>query len=327
MIVFACTETSGIATTASDESTSAQYNSSLDRCGLPQGYTGRIILNSALLGGRMKFIRRSGAASNTGALATLYSADGVGRLRYYKTSSSAWQMEYYNGSAWVKAFDMTYATNSVVAHEISWTTGTATNKLKYYYQDQFLTEIVLPVNIPAITYVDLNVFGGSSAGNIEMWSNIILADLERSLAEVYYETEGPNANGLDLGTTGTYLDVDEAVNDGYATMVQLAAAGNRASFRAPARTYRTAANAGARCLAVTVAADLRAGEDVTLGPQYAKFYLLLGGVRYYSPSFALSTTGKGYQYSWNTNPATGLAWDIALTTDTLFEWGVEAADS
>lgn len=326
-IVFACTETTGVSYNTA-EGTTAYFNASLDRCGLPQGFVGRATLNTPLLGGRMKLIRRSGNWTNTGALCTLYSADGVGRLRFNKTSSGAWQLDYYNGSAWVKAFDLTYSLNSIVSHEIAWTTGTGANKLKYYYQDQFNTEIAITTNIPAITYADFNIFGGTGlASHNEYWSNIMFADTERTLAEVYFETEGPNAAGSDTGSTGSYLDVDETANDGYATMVQLTAPGARASFKAPARTFRNAGNAGAQCLAVTVAADLRTGEDVMLAPQYAKFYLLLGGIRYYSPSFLLSTTGKGYQYSWNADPSTGLAWDIGTATAATLEWGVEAASS
>lgn len=130
------------------------------------------------------------------------------------------------------------------------------------------------------------------------------------------ETEAPTANGTDNSDgTGSYTDIDETITTD-ADRITLTAAGQKRSFTSPARTSTLA-----EVLGVTVAARMSRG---TSGPQNFKFYLLIGGTRYYGPTTALGLGYAAYQYTWATNPSTGLQWTTAEANDAALQWGVEA---
>jgi hypothetical protein len=123
----------------------------------------------------------------------------------------------------------------------------------------------------------------------------------------------PTVNGTDADGTGDYTDVDELLLDN-TDYVELAAPGDKQSFKAAARTLTS------DILAVTVAGRLRSSA----GGESAKPYLLIGGVRYYGDTFALSTGYLSYQYTWDNNPDTASPWTPSEANDADLEWGWES---
>ena len=149
-------------------------------------------------------------------------------------------------------------------------------------------------------------------------SELIIGDGSRALVNYLVETELPTADGTDTNGTGTFADVDDVVSDGGATVLTLAANGDNHSFTSPARTQAIADGVVG---GVSAAGNLKC--DAT-GPQNARFYLKIGGTRYYSTTFALSTAYSGYEYTWDENPSTAANWTVADAEAAGLEWGVEA---
>jgi hypothetical protein len=125
----------------------------------------------------------------------------------------------------------------------------------------------------------------------------------------------PASNGADTGGTGTYADVDEQ-NFSDSDFVAFSAAGQHQSFKAAARTLTDKIVTG-------VTASCRAWYEAG-GATQIKPYLTIGGTRYYGPTLALTLVPAGYQYTWTTNPATGIAFTQAQANDATMEWGWEA---
>jgi hypothetical protein len=129
------------------------------------------------------------------------------------------------------------------------------------------------------------------------------------------EVKPPTSDGADVDGTGTYADVDETPYSD-ADLLQLPAVGNRHSFKSAARALTQNVVSG---ITVSCRAWYEAG-----GPTSIKAYLTIGGVRYYSPAIQLSLIAEGYQYTFLTNPATGLAFTTAEANDATLEYGFEA---
>lgn len=131
------------------------------------------------------------------------------------------------------------------------------------------------------------------------------------------KTVAANSNGTDATDgSGTYTDVNETgLNDG--TFIELTAVGHKRSVKAAARTL-----AKPTCKGVTVNGRLMVVDGT--GPQQVKPYLLIGGVRYYGTTFALTTGFKSYSYTWDQNPATAAPWTMSDVNSANLEWGWEA---
>jgi hypothetical protein len=130
------------------------------------------------------------------------------------------------------------------------------------------------------------------------------------------EIKPPTSNGGDLDGAGTYAAVDEATPYSDADMVTFSAAGQHQSFKAAARAHTQATVSG-------VTASCRAWYEAG-GPTQLKPYLKIAGVRYYGTTFALDLVANAYQYTWQTNPATGVAFTPTEASDANLEWGWEA---
>lgn len=323
-IAFACSETSGFNMLGSSvlEYTggASYYNTARSRAALQQNTTARATVPDVLSSFRLKFLRRSGTWTSTGAMFTLYTAAGVGIIRMFKTSSTAWRLDYWDGAAWqVASTTVPYNTNLVVPMEFKVVTGVG-GSVEIYSNDVLVESWPIGDVTGSLKYIDFTLLGGTgTTAHREVFSEVIIADTSRSLQNVVVETEAPTGNGADVDGTGTCLDVDEAVNDQGGTVVNLSAAGMRRSFTAPART---ATHESGNILAVTVAADLRMADDG--GPTKARFYLVIGGTRYYGPTWTLTNSLMGYQHAWNTDPSTGAAWTKAAAEAASLAWGVEA---
>lgn len=130
------------------------------------------------------------------------------------------------------------------------------------------------------------------------------------------EIKPPNADGTDIdGGASGWSKVDE-VSWSDADFVNLTTVGFKQSFKSAARTLTST-------VVVGVTASARAWYEPG-GPTGMKPYLNIGGTRYYGPTFALDVIPKGYQYTWQTNPATGVAFTAAEANDVNLQYGWEA---
>jgi hypothetical protein len=129
------------------------------------------------------------------------------------------------------------------------------------------------------------------------------------------EVEPPTSNGADVDGTGTYTNVDESSYSD-TDYINFTAAGQHQSFKSAART-------GTQAIVLGVTISCRAWYEAG-GPTQIKPYIKIGGTRYYGSTFALTLTAKGYQYTWQTNPATSAAFTVTEVNDATLEWGWEA---
>jgi hypothetical protein len=129
------------------------------------------------------------------------------------------------------------------------------------------------------------------------------------------EIKPPTSNGADVDGTGTWADVDEQTTSD-ADLITLNAVGQRQSFKAAARTQTQAVVTG---ITVSCRAWYEAG-----GPTGIKPYLTIAGVRYYGAVFALDLVPLAYQYTFDVNPATLVAFTTAEANAATLEWGWEA---
>jgi hypothetical protein len=129
------------------------------------------------------------------------------------------------------------------------------------------------------------------------------------------EVKQPTSEGTDVGGTGAYTDVNESTFSD-ANLINFSAAAQRHSFKAGARTLTQAIVTG-------VTASCRAWYEAG-GPTQIKPYLMIGGTRYYGTTFTLTLTAAAYQYTWTTNPSTGVAFTPAEANSATLEWGWEA---
>lgn len=130
------------------------------------------------------------------------------------------------------------------------------------------------------------------------------------------EVKPPTAQGADVDGTGTFADVDE-ISYSDVDFIVLPAIGNHQSFTSAARTLTQVVVSG-------VTLSCRAWYEAG-GPTSIKPYLTIAGVRHYGPAFALDLVALGYQYTFLTNPATGVAFTTAEANAAGLEWGWEAA--
>jgi hypothetical protein len=161
-----------------------------------------------------------------------------------------------------------------------------------------------------VTHLPIGSAGaGSNAGIAQA-----LAQTTSTLASVT-ESKWPTSNGSDLGGVGAYTEVDEQIYSD-ADVVTLSATGDRHSFKANART-------AVLDIVTGVTISCRAWYE-TGGPTQIKPYLLIGGTRYYGTTMSLGLVASAYQYTWTTNPATGVPFTTAEAASATLEWGWEA---
>lgn len=223
------------------------------------------------------------------------------------------RFSYWNGSAWVQIGSDLATTGTVKEYVVHLVAG-ASGSFLLYVDGSTITGGDAAFSGTDMKTVRLS--GPDNAGGFTtQFSEVILGDSDNGLVGSIVETEAPTADGTDTGGTGTYADVDEAIfND--ADNIVFAAAADRHSFTSAARTSTLDS-----VLGVSVAARMKC--DVT-GPQGAKFYLKIGGTRYYSSDFTLTNAFTGYQYTWAVNPATAAAWTTTDANAATLEWGIEA---
>lgn len=246
---------------------------------------------------------------------TLYDAALTPIIRARHKNPNEMHLQYWSGSAWIDgpSFATVDAMNAV---QVWWTgLGTASGSLRLRMvrlSDAFVMGDTLVTGLNFSHLSGVAYWEQGALPTVSYAVEFIVAD---DAGQPFAFCDFADANGTDNADgTGSYTDLDDS---NFADLVVLPSSGNKRSFKTNAgRDYQSKA-----IQAVGVCANLRRGGT---GPQSARFYLVIGGVRYYSPDFALTTAWEPYYYSWEQNPATAAAWKTAVAEGAALEWGVEA---
>lgn len=303
--------TNGLETTTGGTFRSPQSRSAIQLIGNRTVYAE---WGSAVAEGWIHFQMQGGSDNDGSDLHLVVTTSSGGNLfRLVTGNVQQFTPQYWNGSSWVSG---TAISNNGSLREV-------------------VINLVAGASGSYVIYVDGSFIGGESAAfsgtdmkratfyssDVEdslptytRFSEIILGDDDNGLVNSTVETEAPTADATDTDGTGTYADIDEASFSDTDNLI-FSAAGERHSFTSPAR-----ANTQDSVLGVSVGARMKC--DVT-GPQGAKFYLKIGGTRYYSDDFTLTNDYQGYQYTWAVNPSTAAAWAAADAEAAGLEWGIE----
>lgn len=246
----------------------------------------------------------------------LNNSSGTGQLRINCGSNgTVMGLQYWNGSTWVQVgstFNPAVYSSVMTEIVIRFTTG-ASGTAEMFFNG--VSKAAGSIG-SATTNIKSAQFFSPDVNATWYFSEGCFEDGTQGLIGSVVETEAPTANGTDNSDgTGSYTDIDETITND-ADRMTLTAAGQKRSFTSPARTSTLA-----EVLGVSVAARMSRG---TSGPQNMKFYLLIGGTRYYSPTIALGLGYAAYQYTWAVDPSTGVQWTAADANAATLEWGIEA---
>lgn len=229
------------------------------------------------------------------------------------TSGSTYVLQYWNGSAFVVVgTSMLNVNGTVFEIDINVKKDAATGRVAWYRAGVLHAEA---------TALNLTSFGDIAKvrlvgrNNENRWNQVIITDAAEPTINWNLWTVPPNADGTDTDGTGTYADVDELVMN-TSDFIQLDNAGDKHSFLHAAITVEDFVRG------VVVAACARRVDGS--GPQNIRPYLIIGGVRYYGDTYALTTSFFDYEYIWGLNPATATDWTTADVNDPTFEMGWEA---
>lgn len=317
-LVFAASEDAGLQAQGGAlvmNTTAGEFNANRGRAAIDfnaSGQAGRIVLPAAVTTGQLRFTTKG--ALNTGGtpqqLLQAYTSALANLFRIEVASANTCQLQYWNGSAWTDmGAEFTYDGSALTDWLVVWKTGSG-GYLMVIINNALKIKQSFPTSLSAAQFFDLCTPDGTGPH----FSQIAVFNGSRSLADTVVETEAPTASSAtDAQGTGTVDDVDDV--DAGATQIVLGTAGHKHAFTSPARTQTKSS-----VLGVSVSA-LLSGDSET---DQARFYITIGGTRYYGTPFTLSVAKKGYQYTWPTNPATGLEWTPTDANDATLEWGVEA---
>lgn len=241
----------------------------------------------------------------------LYNDVGTAVFRLQSPTAAQYKFEYWNGSAWVQLGSVwTCSAGVLYTLDLKVVCG-ASGSFEFYVGGSLFTSgSASMTSVNNINKFMLSNFAGTNQAT--RISEVIARDT--TTIGMRLESETATGNGADIDGVGGFGDIDElATSDSDVKL--LPTSGNRASFTSPARTQ---GGVGQKVYAVTVTA--RAFSDSN---QSIKFYLTIGGTRYYSPPQLLAGVITGYQYSWETNPATGSTWAMSAAQAANLEWGYE----
>jgi len=257
------------------------------------------------------YMKNINSNTTAGQPVIIYDSSGNQFVRF-NVSGGVWTLQYWNGAAWTNASATTFSySTGIRTFDIHVKRGTGTAGLIEVYVDGVLTINTGGFNLS--NYADFQKIRFAPAVVAYAVSQVSIADTTTVGWNVY--TAPPNAAGTDTDGTGAITDFNEiTLND--ATYLELTAAGQHRSTKAAARVLTK------NVKGVTAAA--RAMRVDATGPQQIKPYVLISGTRYYGTTFALTTGFIDYQYTWNTNPATGVAWTTTEANDVNLEIGWEA---
>lgn len=259
---------------------------------------------------------RQAGAGSVGTMVQFYNNSGTPVFRIQHTSALTMQGQYWDGAAW-QNIGSTYAlagSRERVDIEI---VGGASGSFRLSVENTLrLSGSASMTQVANLTKA--RHFGNSSSGTASNQTHIsaVMAATEVTTTWLL-ESKPPTSAGTDTDGTGNYLNIDETTLSD-ADVIALASTGNKQSMKTGARTLAS----GFIPKGVTVTARAKCGAT---GPQSLKLYLLISGTRYYSSTIALTTSMAAYEYTWDLNPSTGVAWTSAQASDANLEWGYEAA--
>ncbi|MEO6360561.1 MAG: hypothetical protein ABIO43_08320 [Sphingomicrobium sp.] len=315
--MFIGTEASALTLVGGTESTGVSYNAANSRSGMSLAGSGQQVYGELPTALPTVNISWQGLYwGDSAGYNVIIAKDGAGADLFRLVAAAGtntWQMQAWISGAWVNqgAAVAVGLVNTRGPYQLRIVAGASGRAMLYANGVLMLNQAIA---FAGTTVKRVIFYNGDDSWTAAI-SEVIINDDTTLLIGAIVETEAPTSDGVDVDGTGTWAAIDEVpYSDG--DTVALPTAGNRHSFKSPARTS-TLANV----LGVGVA--MRMSCDVS-GPQNAKFYLTIGGLRYYSPTFALSTGMVPYQYCWKTNPATGLTWTAGDANAATLEWGVEA---
>jgi hypothetical protein len=262
-------------------------------------------------------VEHTGGSYGTTATQAFVNDAGIPILRCVSsdggvTYTSRWQV--WNGSAWIAitGTDLPYTAGQSYTTDVF--VDTTTGKLMLYRQGVLIFDVTVPLLVG--TNIGTVLFGNGYNGTW-FYQQTLIATGETTIG-CTVRTRYATGAGDDTAWEGDYTAISEfPVNDD--TTISAATAGDRESFVANALAPL---NVGNEVKGVLVAARFRSNGA---SPANLKPYLLIGGTRYLSASFATSSAGwvSGWG-SYHTNPATGLAWGKDINTVNV-QFGVEAA--
>lgn len=262
--------------------------------------------------------RSNGSISVNEQLWIGYTAAGTAVARIIAATTATGQFQIWSGTVWTNiggTFALVGGTAKNDLHFVPAVSG----RIEFYYGNAGSQTKVLDLTgdySAAANIVRIGHDGNTTGGGFD---NDVAHEIVQttSTLNTTSEIKPPTSDGADTdGGVGGWANVDE-VTYSDADYIALAAVGKRQSFKAIARTTTQASVTG-------VTASCRAWYEGG-GPTNIKPYVTLGGVRYYGTTFALDVIPKAYQYTWQVDPSTGVAWTAATANSAALEWGWEAA--
>jgi hypothetical protein len=243
---------------------------------------------------------------------------GVGQVRLTGSwgggsANPIWQMERWDGSAWVSVGNCTAPPGARQTIDIHVVSNTASGSIDLYMSGT--KRITSPT-------VDLSGFTGIEQARFWGITRTIPAD--SSISQVIMATETTigmrlgtipmTGNGASTAWTGDYTNIDEIayndgdeINSGTANDIEL-----YTGTPVPAFTGYTI-----RALAVTARAK-KSGS----GPAQMQLAIRSGGTNYFSSTLALDVAYGGFCKVWETNPATTAAWQSSELS--ALQYGVKS---
>jgi hypothetical protein len=250
-------------------------------------------------------VKQSGAFNpDTTYLRLIEMLDSGGTARVRLTAQSTpgttcnWQMQYWNGSAWIAAGTFTASANTLQSIDMHVVANTASGSIKCYMSGTLRSDSGT-VDLSAFTGISKARCWGKTIGIAYgvAYSQIVISD-EATIGGRLFTAPIAGA-GATSNWSGTYAEIDEIrysdtdyVNSGTANQV------STFSISAPALT-------GYVAKAVSVYA--RAKRDAS-GPANLQVALRVSGTDYYSGTLALDFGYAAVGYVWNTNPASAGSW-------------------
>lgn len=253
-----------------------------------------------------------------GSSLSLYTSGGAEAVRiWHGKGGEVLQLQYKNGGVWVdvgEVFDFHGIQRWDMRFELG--NGTTTDDILEMYRDEILVASKRQVNfLRALFPLGVSYARFYSIPNIAFQpSQVIIADEET--LDWKCKTIVPNSNGADVDGLGAVGDVNEQQTDNN-TFVTFDTAGQHRSFKALERNLTN------KVKAFTVAGRIRLVEETL--PNKIKPYVRPAGAptRYYGTTFTLTLGYLDYEYTWNVNPQTGVAWTTSEINNANLEFGWE----
>lgn len=131
-------------------------------------------------------------------------------------------------------------------------------------------------------------------------------------------TRQPTGNGGETGFTGSYTDVDEVTVSGATDQITTNTPNTRSSFTRASITLT-----GTQVIRAVVVSAMGNSFDNSIDE--LNVFVRKSGVNYDGPAKALTPGNSRCNTIWETDPATGVAWDTSLVTGTTLEFGVRVS--